>query len=264
MRDAGLQGECRLTTETRSLESLTLHVDGAIATLTIARPRVRNAFTTAMWAHLRDQVRRLATNPDVRVLVLRGEGRTFTSGSDIGEFARLGPEGSEQSFRLMEEAITAVESLPFATIAAIGGHALGAGLELALACDLRIGAADARLGMPIARLGITVTPRFAARLVAAVGPARARDLLLTGRILAAEEARAAGLLHYVVDPAELEPAVTDLANRVAAQSPAAVRAAKRWIAALLPAVDDGDARAVDPVEFREGVAAFLEGRPPRF
>lgn len=250
--------------ETRQLETLSLQVDGAIATLTIARPRVRNAFTTAMWAHLRDQVRQLGTSPDVRVLILRGEGRAFTSGSDISEFARLGPDGSEHSFRVMEEAITAVEALPFATIASIGGHALGAGLELALACDFRIAAADASLGMPVARLGITVTPRFAARLVQAVGPARARDLLLTGRLLTAEEAHAAGLLHYLVEPAGLEAATLDLARRVAAQSPAAVRAAKRSIAAVLPAVDDGDARAVDPVEFREGVAAFLERRPPRF
>lgn len=253
-----------MNTETPQLETISLQVDGAIATLTVARPRLRNAFTSAMWVRLRDQVRQLGATPDVRVLVLRGEGRTFTSGSDIGEFARLGPDGSEASFRLMEAAITAVEALPFATIASIGGLALGAGLELALACDLRIATTDARFGMPIARLGITVTPRFAARLVQAVGPARARDLLLTGRLLAAGEALAAGLVHYLVEPAELEAATWDLARRVAAQSPAAVRAAKRSIAAVLPAVDDGDARAVDPVEFREGVAAFLERRPPRF
>lgn len=245
------------------LGALLVQRDGGVVTVTFNRPGVRNAFTIDMWQELRDTVRRAANDPAVRVLVLRGSGSDFTAGSDIREFAQLGLMGSERSFWEMEATLSAVEEVPLPTIAAVSGMAMGAGLELALACDVRVCSRGAVFGMPIARLGITMGPRFARRLVELVGPARTRDMVYTGRSYGAEAAERLGLVNYVVNDDALDAAAADLARRVAAQSRGAVLAAKRAVRACLPPVNDG-MTYVDPQDFMEGVQAFLGKRPPAF
>lgn len=245
-------------------QELTLEVRDRIAMLTVHRAGVCNAFTTAMWEHLRDMVEDLARQSDVRVLVIAGSGEAFTSGSDLRELAQLGPDEAERSFRAIEEALTALESLPIATVARIHGPALGAGLQLALACDLRVSSREAIFGMPVARLGITVSRRFAARLVRVAGVGVAKELILTGRFLSAREAYRRGLIHYVVRVRELEPFTDALARQLALQSPASIRAGKKAIQRLLPLPEEPEARYVDPETFTEGVLAFLQRREPRF
>lgn len=261
---AGTPGDKGAASEEPGREGLSVNVAGFIATIDIIRPRFLNAMTTDMWAKLRDTARELGHRDDVRVTVIRGAGRAFTSGSDIGELARLGPDGAEDSFVVMVEALAAIENMPCVTIASIAGPALGAGLELALACDLRVASEEARFGMPIGRLGITVSPGFAARMVRLGGEGVAKDLLLAGRVLTAGEALRAGFAQYVTEPGGLEEATRRLAERAASMSPASVRAAKRVLADLSPRPDDTGVRFTDPHAFPEGVQAFLERRDPRF
>lgn len=245
-----------------------LDVDGRIARIAIHRPEQRNAFTTEMWRELHRLVDGIAADESVRVLVLEGEGgEAFTSGSDIGELARLTLADVNRSFEEMEAAISAVENLPIPTIAVIQGYALGGGLELALACDLRVASEGALLGMPVARLGIMISARFAKRLVDLVGPSRTKDLLYTGRFVPAREAHGLGMINYLVPREELRQAAFDLANRIAAHSASSVRAGKAAVTQCLPLAEASRSEEpyfVDPKDFPEGVAAFLARRPPRF
>lgn len=242
--------------------------EGGVGVITIHRPRVKNAMTVAMWRQLLALAEQVRQDGALRVLVITGAGdEAFTTGSDIREFAAMSLEEAAQSFNEMEAAISAVETLPIPTIAALGGYTLGAGLELALACDLRIASERAILGMPIARLGIMISPKFAKRIVDLIGPARARDLLYTGRLVTAAEALQMGLVNYTVLSSELQQEALALARKIARQSARSVQAAKQAVALCLPfsaASGDAEPYFIDPVDFPEGVAAFLERRPPRF
>ena len=131
-----------------------------MAIVTLHRPQARNALTVQMWEELAQVVRQAADNPKNRVLLLRGRGEQFTAGSDLKEFHSMSLDEAEAAFRVMDQAITTVEQLPLPTIAVINGPAMGAGLQLALACDLRIGSPLAKMGMPVGRLGITLDYSF--------------------------------------------------------------------------------------------------------
>lgn len=246
---------------------LTARADG-VATITINRPWVRNAFTVAMWQTLHRFADEVRADPDVRVLLIQGAGEeAFTAGSDIREFAAMSLDVVDANFQVMEDAITAIETLPIPTLACLNGYALGGGLELALACDIRVASERATLGMPIARLGIMISPRFAKRLVDLVGPSRAKDLLYTGRLVGANEALAMGMVNYFVLAHELRRSSADIARRIAGQSAPSVGAAKRAVALCLPlseAKDSTEAYFIHPDDFPEGVAAFLAKRPPQF
>lgn len=249
-------------------QEILLEREGAIAKIIINRPWVRNAFTIAMWEQLGQAVRSLSDDPSLRVLVVQGAGdEAFTSGSDIGEFGNMSHQEVNDSFEVMEEAISRVEDLPIPTIACLNGYALGGGLELALACDLRIASERATLGMPIARLGIMISPKFAKRLVDLIGPSRTKDVLYTGRLIPASEGFKMGLVNYLVLSHELKKATLDLAKKIAGHSASSVRAAKEAVSQCLPRTRVEDLAGpyfVDPGDFPEGVAAFLEKRNPRF
>lgn len=243
--------------------------EGSVAVVTINRPWVRNAFTVEMWQQLRAQVEAFGADPQVRVLVIQGAGdEAFTAGSDIREFAAMSVAEVDAGFQVMEDAISAVENLPIPTLAALNGYALGGGLELALACDLRVASERATLGMPVARLGIMISPKFAKRIVDLVGPSRGKDLLYTGRLVPASEALDMGLVNYYVLSHELRQTTMEIARRIARQSHSAVRAAKAAVAQCVPLSAGGESLAgpyfIDPRDFPEGVAAFLERRRPRF
>jgi enoyl-CoA hydratase/carnithine racemase len=261
--------------ERTSDEPLLLERDGDLAIVVFNRPRARNAISTEMWHTLQRLLRELATASDVRAVLFRGAGeRALASGADIGEFGetRSSREGAVSAYHLVTDTMMLIESSPLPTLALIHGYAVGAGCELAIACDLRVAADTARIGIPAAKLNITIGQRHIRRLVGLIGPARTKDLLMTARLVEAEEALRIGLVDYVVPAAVVDSFGRDLAQRVAANAPLAVRWAKEVVnrclddPGLATAADDAEAatRYVHTADFAEGVRAFREKRPPRF
>jgi len=253
-------------------ERLRLEQDGRIATLTFNRPEARNAMTFEMWEGLYDVCERLDKDPSVRVVILRGAGdKAFVSGTDISQFL---------AFKTKEDALTyeartsrvlnRLAGMGKPTIAMIQGDAVGGGLFMALACDLRHAAPHARFGAPIARtLGNFVAPASLALLVATAGPIRARELVLTARLLDAAEAKSIGLVDQVHAAADLPARVRELAERVADLAPLTLAAAKeatrRTIARLAPTdLEDLILSCYLSQDFQEGVRAFLGKRKPEW
>ena len=243
---------------------ISLHVASGIAVITVRRPEKMNAINEEMWIELLATIRRASRDDRVRVLVFRGEGPRFSTGSDLKELSEVGLPRVEEIFHRMEECVSTIEESPLPTIACVRGYALGTGLELALACDLRVADSSATLGMPIARLGITLSEAFVKRLVSLIGPSRMKDLVYTGRLIGAPDALEWGLVNRVVDEDQSVLRETlRLAEKISRQSGASLRAAKRW-------GGSGSGRVpaaysyVDPEDFPEGVQAFLERRPPQF
>lgn len=249
----------------------TIHVRdfSSITVVTIRRPEAHNAMTSRMWRELKNAGRQIGSNPRTRVVLVRGAFDFFTAGSDIKEFSQMSSDEVDEAFVHMEEAISTFERLPLATIAVVKGSAMGAGLQLALACDLKVMADNARVGMPIARLGITIGTSFAKRLVDLVGPSRAKDLLFTGRSLTAPEALDMGIVNYTAPARKVDYVALQLAKTISNNSPASVRASKEAVAQCCP-YQEVPWRArnlplwVDTIDFREGVDAFIEKRQPNF
>ncbi|ERI11149.1 enoyl-CoA hydratase/isomerase family protein [Aneurinibacillus aneurinilyticus] len=240
-----------------------------LAIVTIKRPWLKNAMTPEMWKALADIGRKIEKNEKIKTVILRGEGKQFTVGSDIKAFNRMSIEEANEAFVVMEDAITSFEYLRIPTIAFITGPSMGAGLELALSCDLRVGSPDALLGIPIGKLGITISQRFSQRLVNLIGPSRTKDLIFTGRLFKAEEAYDLGLLNYLFDGDNADAFVLDLAQRISYASMNSLQAAKEAVARCVPFTEvafghRGYPQYIDPIDFPEGVAAFVEKREPRF
>jgi enoyl-CoA hydratase/carnithine racemase len=257
-------------TETYAGGRLTL-VPGAVATLTLDAPQTRNAMTRAMWVALPEVCARIAADGGIRAVILTGAGGAFSAGANIGEFAEVyaTPESAAAYNAAVRAACAALRDLPRPTLAAIAGPCVGGGVALALACDLRFAAAGARLGITPARLGIAYSPGDTALLVEKVGPARAKDLLFSARLIGAEEALSMHLVDRVCAEADLSAAARDYAEALCALSPAAIRVAKRVVNALSPApndpaLDQAVAALFAGPDFAEGRAAFFERRKPRF
>jgi enoyl-CoA hydratase len=202
--------------------------DGGVAVITIDRPRAKNAVDRATIERLSALVDDLAADADLRAVVLTGGGGTFIAGGDLKDFLDLedGAAGKRMSLR-MQSVLARFEALEVPVIAAIEGLALGGGAEIAVACDLRIAGADARIGFKQVTLGIMVGWGGGQRLLRLVGRSRALRLLLTGVTLEAREALALGLVDDVVPAGEALAAAVRLAQVIAGQPPAAVRATKR-------------------------------------
>jgi enoyl-CoA hydratase len=249
-------------------EHLTLEQADRVAVVTVNRPDARNAMTFPMYEGLHHLCERLDADADVRVVILRGAGdRAFVSGTDIRQF---------QSFKTKEDALTyearisrvlnRIAGMTKPTIAMIQGDAVGGGMFMALACDLRLAAEHARFGAPIARtLGNFAAPASLALLVATVGPIRAREMVLTARLVGAAEAKAMGLVDEVHAAGELESRARALAARVAEHAPLTLAATKeairRYIAAVTPKdLEDLILSCYLSQDFQEGVRAFLEKR----
>ena len=249
-------------------DHLTLAQDGRVAVVTVDRPEARNAMTFEMYEGLHGLCERLDADPSVRVVIVRGAGdKAFVSGTDIRQF---------QAFRTREDALgyearigrvlTRLAGLRKPTIAMVQGDAVGGGMFVALACDLRLAAEHARFGVPIARtLGNFAAPASLALLIATVGPVRAREMVITARLVAAPEARSLGLVDEVHPAAALEARVRELAARVAEHAPltlAAVKeATRRYIAGVAPRdLEDLILSCYLSEDFQEGVRAFLEKR----
>jgi enoyl-CoA hydratase/carnithine racemase len=238
-----------------------------VARLTISNPAKRNALDRPILDALAETLPRL----DARCVLLTGAGEIFSAGYDIGDLApeRLAEEAAELVAHPFQNALEALDAVPVPVVAALNGHAIGGGLELALSCDLRVAVDGARMGMPPGRLGLVYSHTGLRRFIDAVGAARTRELFLTGKLIDAGTAAQWGLVNEVVpDAAERGLA---LAGEVAALAPLSQRGNKRVLRELLAAPLDERvlaelealrAEAFASEDFAEGVRAFVEKRAP--
>ena len=241
--------------------------DGEVATVIFDRPAARNAMTWTMYQALGDICARIRSEEGLRVAVFRGAGgKAFIAGTDIAQFQafRSGEDGIAYEEK-MEGYIGGLEMLPLPTLAVIEGFAIGGGLAIAAACDLRIGTPSSRFGVPIARtLGNCLSVANYARLIAGFGASRAKRMLLLAENLSAEEALTAGFLSEIVEPANLDRRVAEIADRLAHHAPITMRVSKEAIRRILQAglPEGGDlVRATyGSDDFRSGVRAFVEKR----
>ncbi len=260
---------------TEDARELLVARDGAIGWITINRPQAHNALNGVVWEGIAAAVDELGAAEEVRVIVVRGAGdRAFISGADISEFDRLrGDADSARAYdELSERAWGALERVGKPVIAMINGLCYGGGVSIAACCDLRIAAASARFAIPALRLGLAYPLVAVERLVDLAGAATAADLLLTGRAVDAAEARELGLVHRVVADIDLEAAVRDTAAQMASGAPLTLAAHKLAIRQALLGRGERDVdaltaairRCFDSEDYREGVAAFVAKRQPRF
>ncbi len=247
---------------------------GAVRHVVLNRPEKRNAFHDELVLATGTALRAAADDPDVRCVVLRGAGAMFSSGMDIGALGALS-EAPERLRAFRRECLWAwnqAEEMPKPVICAIQGAAIGGALELALACDFRILAADAVVGMPETRIGLIPDVGGSSRLPQLVGLGRAKELVMTGKLIGAEEAERIGLANRVVPAEELDAAVQQLADELLACAPIAVALAKRVLdASARPALTAtlelevvSQERCAASADFAEGARAFAEKRVPQF
>jgi len=240
--------------------------DGAVAVVTIDRQDALNALNVEALTELRDRLRELSTDSDVRAVVLTGAGeKAFVAGADIKYMSGLGSDEAKGWGGLGHEAGRLLETMSKPTIAAINGFALGGGCELALACDIRYASSRAKLGQPEINLGIVPGWGGTQRLARVCGVGVAKDLIFTGRLVDAEEALRIGLVSAISDPV-LDKAV-ETAHELAAKSSLALSLAKRLINMSPGALDteaDEFGELFSSADAIEGLTAFAEKRTPKF
>ncbi|MDI6838099.1 MAG: enoyl-CoA hydratase-related protein [Rhizobiaceae bacterium] len=257
-----------------TLRHVRLSVDGAIAYITMSRPEALNALNSKVLHELKDALAQVRADRAVRVVILSGEGNAFIAGADIKEMQALAsrPAAIREFTEFGLGVLRDIETLPQPVIAAINGFALGGGLELALACDIRIASSEARLGFPEVGLGIMPGLGGTQRATRLAGRGVASELVFTGDLIGAEEAARVGLVNRVVAPAQLMETARQLADRIASRAPVAVARAKAAIDAAqqLP-LDEGLAFELDrssevmaTQDRVEGMQAFVEKREPVF
>jgi enoyl-CoA hydratase/carnithine racemase len=272
-----------------ALETSTLRLDreGSVGWLRLNRPDKLNSFTIAMWREMAELGAALIDDPQgIRCLVVIGEGRAFSSGIDTSVFTGGDVDDGLRSMpgqathedptidliMRTQAAYTWLETAPFATIAAVRGYAFGAGLQLALACDIRVVASGTELGLLEFTYGIMPDLGGTQRLPRLVGVGKAKEMVFTAAKLDADEAFRIGLVEQLVDDSELDATVGDLAARIAAQPPLAVEGAKRAIDASthlpvemgLRVEAEGQSRCLQSNDMREAIAAFVERREPHY
>jgi 2-oxoglutaroyl-CoA hydrolase len=251
-----------------SRDGCRVETDGDVATITLDVPGKLNRVSMAARDQLATVFDELGADDSVRFVVLTGEGEAFTAGGDIAGFLEVEPEILSR----LHWNVAAPERCPKPVVARLRGYAFGVGLELALACDFRLAADDVQLALPEVRLGMIPGSGGTQRLVRLIGLGRAKDMVLRGRRVGAEEALALGLVTEVVPAAELDAAVERLLVELREVSPLALATAKR----VLNLAEEGPLHAGLQLEglayavlrssadFREGVEAFVEKRKPRF
>jgi enoyl-CoA hydratase/carnithine racemase len=243
---------------------------GGVVRCTLNRPPL-NLFEPVLIRALRDCFRDLAGDETVRAAVLAGSGRAFTAGMNVHVLRELDVSGAKALITGLQEAIQAVHEAPFPVVAEVNGPCLGAGFELAMACDLRVAVETATFGLPEVRVGVPSVIE-AALLPALVGPGRAAEMLLCGTPVTAAEALAWGLVNRVVAPARLREGVDLLVGQILACAPGAIRLQKelmiRWrqtdLATAVRFGINAFAAAYGTGEPHEGARAYLEKRPPRW
>jgi enoyl-CoA hydratase/carnithine racemase len=254
---------------------------GDVGTLTLARPAKRNAQNPLMWEELARLGGELLPDETLRCLVVTGEGAVFSAGIDLvegmaGLLARWAERPGDE--RNLAEGMAAagtfnwIPNLGCASVAAVRGHAYGAGLQLALACDFRIFAEGTKVGLPETRFGLLPDMGATVRLPRIVGEGRARELILLGEVVDAAEALRIGLANRVVPDQDLDAVAADFADRLAAQPPLAVRGARRAIDVAwyrgpeesFRMALEAQLRCLESEDFKEARRAMAEGRTPHW
>lgn len=247
--------------------------DGGVATVTLNRPHRLNAWTTPLELEYAKALEQLSLEPEVRAVVVTGAGRGYSAGWDMEELRDVGASGERSDDSAQSIAVTATLAFPKPLIAAINGSCAGLGLAQALACDLRFARAGAKLTTSYAKIGLIAEDGTSWLLPQIVGHANALDLLMSSRIVLAEEALTMGLVHRVVAEDELMPTALAYAHDLAAHcSPAAMATIKRMLvdhasADIGTVLRESRTMALETLtrnDFREGVAAFSEKRAPQF
>jgi enoyl-CoA hydratase len=247
--------------------------DGGIGWLIFNNQARRNAVSVGMWESIPRLLEEFAADSEVRVVVLAGAGdKAFVSGADISQFEqqRSGPEAVQRYEELAEGAQLRLQTFDKPTVAMVRGYCLGAGVNIANVCDLRIAADDARFGIPAARMGLGYRASSMKNLVDVVGMAYAKEIMITGRQFTAAEAKEMGLVHRVASVAELEKFTREYCEAIAGNAPLTMRAAKRIIREI--SRSDYDAalckswvkECFDSADYAEGRKAFMEKRKPVF
>lgn len=255
------------------LKTLKLSRRNGILTITLNRPKALNAFNLEMRQELIGLTEMLYTNDDIRIVIFTGAGRAFSAGGDIKSFEEV---PSTPRYRALLRRLTQfyddLEALEKPVIAALNGPATGAGIGLALACDIRIAATDARLGFREPFIGLISAAGGCTRLVRLIGLGKAKELLFTGDLISAEEAASIGLVNRIVAPEALMDETYAFAGKLLSRAPQAIGLAKRVVTAAAQ-IDQNSSIFIESLaqsilvktnDHREGVSAFLDKRQPEF
>lgn len=244
-----------------------------IAWIEFSNPKKRNALSLRMWKNLPQVIKKLKNDKNLRVLIVRGEGDSFSAGGDISEFKAVfaTPNSSHDFSKSINKAFNALVHFPRPTIAMIQGGAVGGGCGLALACDIRIASENAYLAVTPAKLGIIYPFSEIKRLVATVGISKAKDMLFSARIIKADEAKKLSMLNHVFSTKELEMKTLEYAALLANNSPNSLMIIKEIISEIengkikaSPTIDEKINNAFDSEDFRKGYEAFLKKIKPIF
>jgi enoyl-CoA hydratase/carnithine racemase len=262
----------RLLAATAANDVLLDITPAGVAYVTLNRPGKLNALTQAMCLRFAETIGSLSARTDIRCVVIRGAGKGFCPGADIGEFAeaRSTVVQARRFNDIFHGAVETVPACPHPTVAVIQGACVGGGLQLACACDLRLTADNGKFGVPVNRLGLAVDYRELAPIIRIAGEAAALEILLTGAVCDAARARALGLVNDVVPLADLPAAADRLVAAIVAGAPLVNRWHKRFIRRLADGGPLSEAELAEPfacyetADYREGWNAFLEKRPPQF
>ena len=253
-----------------SEEPILVEIKEGVCWITLNRPDKLNSIDSKTMKRLLETIDEVEDDPNVRCVVIKGSGRAFSAGADVDELMKLTPEEAEELSRKGHETMMKISSMPKPVIAAINGYALGGGCELASACDIRIASEKAKFGQPEIKLGIIPGWGGTQLLTRLIGVGRAMELILTGRIIDAEEAYRIGLVNKVVPHDRLEEEVSELAKTLASGAPIAMAEAKRLVnlGGSLEVGLDEEAEAFGRLfateDSREGFKAFKEKRTPSF
>jgi enoyl-CoA hydratase len=256
-------------------DDILVQQDGVVATVVLNRPATRNAINLAMWTDIARLTEKLGKDDSVWAIVYRGAGtEAFASGADIAEFpaSRKDTETASRYNATTAAAYAAVRECPKPTIAMIYGYCMGGAVGLAMACDLRFAAEGSKFGIPAARLSIIYPAEAIAQLVDLVGPAYAKDILFSARVLDGREALSIGLIQRLVPAADLQTTTDDYLKLLADNAPLSLHGSKLTIQSYLAGyTDESRARlraavreATESADYREGTQAFLEKRRPKF
>ncbi len=246
--------------------------DGAIVTLTFNRPEARNAMTWGMYQRLYEVCEEVDADDSIRVLILKGAGgKAFVAGTDISQFTKFkdGEDGIKYE-KDGDKRSGRISKVKKPVIAQIEGVCVGGGFGIAAGADIRIGTPESRFGLPIARtLGNCLSMGNYAAFMDLIGPSRLKEMVFQARLMGADEALTAGFLHQIVPSADIEKTVKDIAQKVASHAPLTLWATKEAVRRLqasraLPDGDDIVRKVYGSDDFKEGVAAFVEKRSPRW
>jgi len=257
---------------TQATEEVLVSRDGAIVSLTFNRPEARNAMTWGMYQRLYEVCEEVDADDSIRVLVLKGAGgKAFVAGTDISQFTQFkGPEDGLKYEKDGDKRSGRIARVTKPVIAQIEGVCVGGGFGIAAGADIRIGTPESRFGLPIARtLGNCLSMNNYAAFMDLIGPSRLKEMVFTARLMSAEEALTAGFLHQVIPAEQIEKHVREIADKVASHAPITLWATKEAVRRIqasrqLPDGDDIVRKVYGSADFKEGVAAFVAKRPPRW